>query len=140
MNSPVGAANGVSRPAVQPTERPTLAAWRCTGLAGLRILFGLVWLIDAYFKWQPGFHDNLDTYLQEGAEGQPAVVQAWVNLWINIIGVQPHFFSSVFAVAETAVAIALIVGLFSNRNYSPSRYGWRASPSSRDYRPTWVGE
>jgi uncharacterized membrane protein YphA (DoxX/SURF4 family) len=112
-----GAMNGFSPSAVQPTGRQTLAPWRCRGLAGLRIVFGLVWLIDAYFKWLPGFHDNLDKYLEDGAEGQPAIVQAWVNLWINVIGVQPHFYSNVVAVGETAVAIALIVGVFSNLAY-----------------------
>lgn len=112
-----GAANGFSHSAVQPTETVTLAAWRCKALGGLRIVFGLVWLIDAYFKWLPGFHDNLDKYLEEGAEGQPAIVQAWINLWVNVIGVQPHFYSNVIAVAETALAIALIVGLFSNLAY-----------------------
>ena len=112
-----GAMTGFSPSAVQPTRGQTLAAWRCNGLAGLRIVFGLVWLIDAYFKWLPGFHDNLDKYLEEGAEGQPAIVQAWINLWINVIGVQPHFYSNVFAVAETALAIGLIVGVFSNLTY-----------------------
>lgn len=29
------------------------AQWRLNGIGLLRILFGIVWGIDAWFKWQP---------------------------------------------------------------------------------------
>jgi hypothetical protein len=32
-----------------------LARWRLTGIGVLRIVFGLVWAVDAWFKWQPDF-------------------------------------------------------------------------------------
>ncbi len=97
-------------------EHP-LAAWRLRGLAVLRIGFGVVWAIDAYFKWLPAFHNNLDTYLSDGAEGQPAVVKAWITFWVNTVGIQPHVFGIFLAVVETALALALIVGVFSNLAY-----------------------
>ena len=79
----------------------------------LRIVFGLVWAVDAYFKWQPAFLNNFTSYLTMGADGQPTLVQAWINLWIHGVSVDPHFFGIVVALAETAIAIGLIFGLFT---------------------------
>lgn len=81
--------------------------------AVLRIIFGVVWLIDAAFKWNPAFINNFTDYLTEGAHNQPALVQAWVNLWVKGVNVDPHFFAIVVAVAETALAISLLFGLFT---------------------------
>jgi hypothetical protein len=48
--------------AVQAGPR-ALAPWQARGIAGLRILFGFVWLIDAWFKWQPDFVTQFSNYL-----------------------------------------------------------------------------
>ncbi len=37
-----------------------LAGWRLQGIGVLRIVFGLVWAIDAWFKWQPDFINNFN--------------------------------------------------------------------------------
>ncbi len=79
----------------------------------LRIIFGGVWLIDASFKWSPAFLDNFTSYLLEGVQGQPQIVQDWVNLWIQTVSVNPHMFGILVALAETAIAIGLIFGLFT---------------------------
>jgi hypothetical protein len=36
---------------------------RLTGIGLLRITFGLMWAIDAWFKWQPDFLNNFTSYL-----------------------------------------------------------------------------
>jgi uncharacterized membrane protein YphA (DoxX/SURF4 family) len=79
----------------------------------LRIIFGFVWLVDASFKWNPAFINNLTDYLAQGAQNQPAIVQAWVNMWIKGVSIDPHFFAIMVAVAETAIAIGLLFGLFT---------------------------
>lgn len=79
----------------------------------LRIVFGLVWAVDAYFKWQPAFLDNFTQYLTDGAQGQPALVQAWINLWIHTVSVDPHLFGIIVAIAETAIAFGLLFGFFT---------------------------
>ena len=89
-----------------------------TSFAILRIIFGLVWALDAYFKWDPAFINNLTTYLTDGAQGQPVLVQAWINLWVKGVSVDPHFFAIVVALAETAIAAGLIFGLFSKLTFS----------------------
>lgn len=96
------------------TTSTPFASWRLKGMGILRIVFGLVWAIDAWFKWQPDFVHNFGSYLTGTLEGQPAAVQAWINFWIRVVDVNPHFFAYLVAIGETAVAIGLIFGLFSN--------------------------
>ncbi len=79
----------------------------------LRIIFGMVWAVDAFFKWQPDFFTNFVGYLSEGANGQPLLVQKWIHLWTVIIGINPHLFAVFVALAETAIAISLIFGIFT---------------------------
>ena len=79
----------------------------------LRIIFGSVWLIDASFKWNPAFLNNFTDYLSQGAQGQSALVQAWIHLWMTGVSVDPHFFAIIVAIAETAIALGLIFGLFT---------------------------
>jgi uncharacterized membrane protein YphA (DoxX/SURF4 family) len=79
----------------------------------LRIAFGLVWLCDAYFKWQPAFINNLTDYLAEGAQGQPEIVQAWVNMWIQSVSIDPHMFAILVALIETSIAFGLIFGVLT---------------------------
>ena len=89
-------------------------AWRGPALGILRIAFGLVWAIDAQFKWQPAFQTGFVKYLTGGLDGQPALVKAWIGFWIDIVKVNPHVFALIVAVSETALAIALILGVLSN--------------------------
>jgi uncharacterized membrane protein YphA (DoxX/SURF4 family) len=81
--------------------------------AALRIVFGFVWLIDAYFKWQPSFTGQFVDYVTGALSGQPGPVQVWINLWIQLIGVNPTFFAYAVAVTETAIALGLIFGFYS---------------------------
>src|SRR6266700_3293989 len=97
-----------------PVKPIALAPWRLKGMGILRIVFGLIWAVDAWFKWQPDFIHNFTSYLNGSLDGQPATVQAWINFWINIVKVDPHFFAYLVAIGETAVAIGLIFGLLSN--------------------------
>ena len=90
------------------------AQWRLNGIGLLRILFGIVWGIDAWFKWQPDFVNNFTTYLTGAQDGQPWPIHHWIGFWVNTVGIDPTFFAYAVAVGETAIAIALIVGAFTN--------------------------
>src|SRR5712691_3597263 len=91
-----------------------LAGWRMQGIGLLRVVFGLVWAIDAWFKWQPDFVNNFMSYLMGAQDGQPQAVRSWIHFWHVIIGVDPRTFAYLTAAGETAVAVALILGVFSN--------------------------
>ncbi len=96
------------------TTTPPFAAWRLKGIGILRIVFGLIWAVDAWFKWQPDFINNFTDYITGNLDTQPPAVQGWLHFWHNIINVNPDFFAYLVAVGETAVAIGLIFGLLSN--------------------------
>jgi uncharacterized membrane protein YphA (DoxX/SURF4 family) len=91
---------------------------RSQAIASTRIAFGLVWAIDAYFKWQPAFQNNFVSYLQETYNGQPALIQAWLNTWIKLVSANPYLFARLVALGETGIAIGLIFGMFSNLAYA----------------------
>lgn len=83
----------------------------------IRILFGIVWLIDAQFKWRPAFINDMATYLMGAMPGQPPAVQAWIGFWVDVVNVNPVAFAYFVALAETALALALIFGVLSNLAY-----------------------
>jgi len=88
------------------------------GVSIVRILFGVIWAIDAYFKWQPSFLSDFTGYLEGALSGQPAPVQGWINFWLDIVKVDPSFFAHVVAVGETGLALLLILGALSNAAYA----------------------
>lgn len=95
-------------------EARLIAPWRDQAFGVLRILFGLIWAIDAQFKWRPAFQSGFVSYLTGALDGQPPLVKAWIGFWVNIISVNPHVFGVIVALSETALAIALICGVFTN--------------------------
>jgi hypothetical protein len=50
----------------------------------VRIVFGIIWLIDATLKWLPGFRTAYANGFHEGADGQPNWLNGWFNFWINL--------------------------------------------------------
>ncbi|MBF6595225.1 MAG: DoxX family protein [Thermaceae bacterium] len=97
-----------------PPSIPKFAPWQLSGIAGLRIVFGLVWAVDAWFKWQPTFFEQFVSYLMGAHQGQPPLVSNWIGFWVNVVKVDPHVFAHLVALGETALAVGLIFGLFSN--------------------------
>ncbi len=88
--------------------------WRERGVGLARIVFGLVWVVDAILKWQPPFQNTFVAQVAAARDGQPAFVQTWITLWVNIVSLNPLLFARVEATTETALAIFLLLGIFSN--------------------------
>jgi len=80
---------------------------------GLRVIFGLFWAADAYLKWSL-IAQGIDyrDLVSSAAEGQPSTVASWIRFWAGIAGSTPGF-PYVIAVAETLIAIFIIIGLFT---------------------------
>ncbi|HEY1651721.1 MAG TPA: hypothetical protein VGG09_07540 [Acidimicrobiales bacterium] len=74
----------------------------------MRIVFGLMWAVDAAFKWSPAFVDHLGGYLSTA--GQPAWVAHYISGWARVVGHDPRLFAYGLAVAESLLALALITG------------------------------
>jgi thiosulfate dehydrogenase [quinone] large subunit len=83
-------------------------------LSIVRILFGVVWAIDAWDKWQQGFLTTLPHSMAKHVSGQLPPAHAWIALWVNIVNINPTAFAYLIAVGETAIAIGLLLGLFNN--------------------------
>jgi uncharacterized membrane protein YphA (DoxX/SURF4 family) len=79
--------------------------------AWLRIVFGVVWAIDAFFKWQPDFLNNFVSYFPNTFNGQPALINDWITLWLHIVNSNPQLFAITVAILETAIALTLLFGI-----------------------------
>lgn len=100
-------------------------AWNHWSLAGVpfrpvapaamhtaRILFGLLWAFDAFWKWQPFFLHNALSYLQQALPGEPAWIAAYITFFITMISaVGPFVFGVFAAVMESIIAFFLLIGV-----------------------------
>jgi thiosulfate dehydrogenase (quinone) large subunit len=77
----------------------------------LRILFGAVWAIDAYLKWQPSFIRSYADSVVSAAHGQPDWLRPWFRLWRHLVAVDPRLLAHATAVIETLIALALLLGI-----------------------------
>jgi uncharacterized membrane protein YphA (DoxX/SURF4 family) len=83
-----------------------------------RVVFGLIWLVDAILKWLPGFRNGYMDTIMGQADGQPGWLKPWFDFWINLQHPHPAFFAYLVAFAETIIALALIFGFARKLVYS----------------------
>jgi uncharacterized membrane protein YphA (DoxX/SURF4 family) len=76
----------------------------------LRLLFGGVWAIDAYLKWQPGFVHGYAGDVASAAQGQPGWLRPWFRFWRHLVSHDPRLLAYATAVIETVIAFALLLG------------------------------
>jgi thiosulfate dehydrogenase (quinone) large subunit len=100
-----------------PSQRLLPISWQRKGIASLRIIFGLIWCVAAWLKWQPAFQSSFVDQVSGAKNGQPVLIQGWITLWANLINISPLLFARVEAATETALALCLLLGLFSNLTY-----------------------
>ena len=106
-----------TRPLHQTLIQPSRLApknWRERGVGIARIMFGLVYVVAATLKWQPQFQNTFVDQVTAAKDGQPALIQAWISFWAHIISINPLLFARIEATTETALAVFLIFGIFSN--------------------------
>jgi thiosulfate dehydrogenase (quinone) large subunit len=110
--SPATTAIPVNRRSWLSTDRP--AGWTATVM---RIAFGVVWGIDAYLKWLPGYRDTYIAQLRTAARGQPPFLHGWFHFWISLQSSAPQLFADLTGVTETALAIVLLFGVARRAGY-----------------------
>lgn len=86
-------------------------------VAVLRIVFGIIWAIDAALKWGPGFQRTYLAQVRAAAQGQPH----WL-LWLfhtaeHVIAIDPRAFAVATAVIESVTAIGLMIGFARRAGY-----------------------
>jgi nitrite reductase (NO-forming) len=89
---------------------------RLHAAAVVRIVFGVVWAVDATFKWLPGFihGETLGDELGGAKKIHTPLVHEWISLWSAIGSANPGAFAAGTAIVETVIAVCLLLGLFSN--------------------------
>jgi nitrite reductase (NO-forming) len=91
---------------------------RVTGLALLRMAFGVIWAVDASLKWQPAFQANFQQILSGVAKGQPGFLNWWFGLWQYVVSGRAPIFGIMTAGTETYLALALLTGFARKFTYS----------------------
>ena len=99
------------------SHRPRPLNWRERGVGIARIVFGLVWVVAAVLQWLPQFQNSFVAQVAAAKAGQPAFIQGWITFWANLVSVNPLLFARIEATTESALALFLILGLFSNLTY-----------------------
>jgi thiosulfate dehydrogenase (quinone) large subunit len=99
------------------TERSTQPAAGWSGTI-VRILFGVIWAIDAYLKWLPGFRHNYPATVSSAAHGQPSWLHGWFHFWIGLQSSAPTAWATFAAVIETALALVLLLGVARRVGYA----------------------
>ena len=86
-------------------------------VAAFRIAFGVIWAIDAWFKWQPSFIRNVHADVMAAGVGQPAWLHWWFRTWHDIVSRSPDTFGYATATLETLIAVGLIFGVARGSMY-----------------------
>jgi thiosulfate dehydrogenase [quinone] large subunit len=92
-------------------EATGLTRFDRTPTAVLRTLFGIVWLVDAFFKWQPGFRSGFTPILEGMVSSQPGIIRPWFQFWALLATHTGPLLPDATAITETALGIALIIGI-----------------------------
>src|SRR4029077_5812699 len=74
----------------------------------IRIILGVVWLIDGYLKFSPGLIDSFPALIK--SEGQPAWLQPWFNFWSSVTSANAAPFVYSIGTLEMALGVALCLG------------------------------
>lgn len=85
--------------------------------SAVRIGFGVIWAIDAAFKWRPGFINGFSGMVKGAGQGQPSWLHWFFNLTNNVFTGSPHAWAYGIAVLETLIALALILGFARKTTY-----------------------
>ena len=87
-------------------------------VASLRILFGLIWAVDAAFKFEPAFYRGLLTFIMSKDAGEPSWLNFWFHSWYHIIGWSPGFFTVIIIILEVLIAVSLLFGIARRLTYA----------------------
>ena len=90
-----------------------------TGWTGttVRLIFGVIWAIDAVLKWLPGYRHSYISNLKQTAQGQPSWLHWWFHFWINLQSGAPSLFAILTGLMETALALVLLLGIARRLGY-----------------------
>jgi uncharacterized membrane protein YphA (DoxX/SURF4 family) len=89
----------------------------CCGKDLCRIAFGVIWLIDAAFKWQSGFAHQFRDMINSAGQGQPSWLHWFYSFTHNVFTPHPYAWAYATASLETLIGLALILGFARKTTY-----------------------
>jgi len=84
----------------------------------LRVLMGIVWLVDGALKFYSGYAGSFVTQLQNNQAANPSWLHGWFQFWINATTPNPTAVVYTVGVFELAVGVALVLGVMRKIAYS----------------------
>jgi nitrite reductase (NO-forming) len=97
--------------------KPVSSTWPAVAGTALRVAFGLIWAVSAALTWTSDFASHYVGYLHNAATGQPAWSAWWFDLWIGLVTPHVGFFVWATRIAETLLALALLLGFARKITY-----------------------
>ncbi len=98
--------------AVQSTttlaQHRRLGPWRLDWWKSVRIVFGVIWLIDGVLEWQSADFHNLLQLITAMSQGQPAPLAAVIRAGQAVVAINPILANAMLAALETAIGLSLI--------------------------------
>ncbi|HET7675057.1 MAG TPA: nitrite reductase, partial [Gammaproteobacteria bacterium] len=85
-------------------------AWPAVASTALRVAFGIIWAVNAALTWSPQFAIHYVGYLHNAANGQPAWLEGWFQMWIGLVTPHVALFVWLTRIIETVIAFALLTG------------------------------
>lgn len=113
-NSSVTGQPAAAHPTDKPGDRTPAVALdrrRQWVAAAVRIVFGVIWGIDAWLKWQPGFRATFLPNMIATAAAEPHWLAPWFDFVLRLERPAPAMGAYLGAAVETVIAITLIVGV-----------------------------
>ncbi|MEM0116861.1 MAG: DoxX family protein [Conexivisphaerales archaeon] len=83
----------------------------------MRIIFGIVWVIDGTLKFLPGLPSQFPQMILDAGQGQPSWIQPWFNFWYNLVLPAPAIWVYMTGIFELLLGIALVLGLLRKIAY-----------------------
>jgi thiosulfate dehydrogenase [quinone] large subunit len=83
-----------------------------------RVIFGVIFGIDAYLKWLPGYRNTYISQLKSVEQGQPSWLHGWFHFWVSLQSSAPTFFTVLSGIAETGLALCLLLGVARRLGYT----------------------
>jgi thiosulfate dehydrogenase (quinone) large subunit len=107
-----GPADAELRPTPAPGAHATRRYWI------VRLLFGVIWGIDATLKWRPGFRDQYLSMIQAAGQGQPSWLAPFFHVMASAVRPAPGLFAILTALAETAICLSLLLGVAQQAGFA----------------------
>jgi uncharacterized membrane protein YphA (DoxX/SURF4 family) len=83
----------------------------------LRIVFGLVWIIDGAMKFIYMVPSNVVDMVQGAGQGQPDWLVGWYSFWTALVSANPAFVLYAVGALELLLGILLVLGLMRKIAY-----------------------